>query len=102
MNCTPTDMSKPVVFVIGATGNIGYATLRQLSLNYSDEIRIIAGVRNLEKAEKLRKLDGVEIVQADMGKAKGLSKIFNGVDVLFIVTPPTDNKVTVMLKLDLH
>ena len=47
-------MAKPVVFVIGASGNIGSATVQALSAKYSDKVEIRAGVRNPDKADKLK------------------------------------------------
>ena len=47
-------MAKPVVFVIGASGNVGSATVRVLSAKYSDKVEIRAGVRNPDKADKLK------------------------------------------------
>ena len=60
-------MDKPVVFVIGATGNIGSATVTALSIRHADKLDIRAGVRNPDKAEKLKGLTGVSVVQAEMG-----------------------------------
>ena len=47
-------MAKPVVFVIGASGLIGSATVQALSAKYSDKVEIRAGVRNPDKADKLK------------------------------------------------
>ena len=50
--------SKPVILVIGATGNIGVATLRALAPK-SGRFEIRAGVRDPEKAaEKLKEFEG--------------------------------------------
>ena len=80
-------MSKPVVFVIGATGNVGSATVQSLSARFSNKLEIRAGVRNLDKADKLKGLKGVSVVQAEMGVKDKLVEIFKGVDALYIVTP---------------
>ena len=85
-------MSKPVVFVIGATGNVGSATVKSLSARFSDKMEIRAGVRNPDKADKLKDLRGVSVVQAEMGAKGELVKIFKGVDTLFINTPNTENR----------
>ena len=47
-------MGKPVVFVIGASGDVGSATVQALSAKYSDKVEIRAGVRNPDKADKLK------------------------------------------------
>ena len=79
--------SKPVVFVIGASGNIGSATVSALAGKYADKVEIRAGVRNPDKAPESIKAPGVTIVQAVMGEKEKLKEIFKGVDALFIVTP---------------
>jgi uncharacterized protein YbjT (DUF2867 family) len=85
-------MSKPVVFVIGATGNVGSATVQSLSTRFSDKLEIRAGVRNPDKADKLKDLKGVSVVQAEMGVKDKLIETFKGVDALYIVTPGTENR----------
>ena len=57
-----------------------------------DELEIRAGVRNLEKADKLKLLPGVSVVQAGMGPDKNLAGTFRGVHTLFINTPSTENR----------
>ena len=80
-----------MVFVIGASGNIGASTVASLSAKYADKVEIRAGVRNPEKADKIKSLPGVTLVQATMGDGK-LVKVFSGVDILFIITPGTENR----------
>ena len=84
-------MSKPIIFIIGATGSIGAATVTALSSKYADKVDIRAGVRSLEKADKIRNLPGVQVVQATMGDEK-LSETLQGVDTLYVVTPSTKNR----------
>ena len=84
-------MAKPVVFVIGASGNVGSATIQALSTKYADKLEIRAGVRNPDKADKI-KLPGVTIVQAEMGAKDKLKETLKGVDALFIVTPGAENR----------
>ena len=85
-------MEKPIVFVIGATGSVGSATVTALSSKYADKLDIRAGVRNLDKADKLKALAGVTVVQAEMGTKEKLVETFKGVDVLYIVTPGAENR----------
>ncbi len=87
-------MSKPLVFVIGASGKIGSATVRNLSSKYREKVDIKAGVRNPENAESLKDLPGVVVVQATMGD-KALVETFKGVDTLYIVTPTAENRVAI-------
>ena len=84
-------MSKPVVFVIGATGSIGSATLKVLSAKYASRVEIRAGVRNPDKADQLKSLAGVNVVKAEMGSAE-LETTLRGVNALFIVTPGAENR----------
>ena len=84
-------MAKPIIFVIGASGNVGSATIQALSAKYADKLEIRAGVRNPDKADKI-KLPGVTIVQAEMGAKEKLKETLKGVDALFIVTPGVENR----------
>ncbi|KAL5481913.1 hypothetical protein EMCRGX_G022188 [Ephydatia muelleri] len=86
-------MAKPVVFVIGASGNVGAATVTALSAKYADKVEIRAGVRNPEAADKLKGLNGVTLVAAEMGgDREKLVTTLRGVDALFIVTPGTKDR----------
>ena len=85
-------MAKPIVFVIGASGKIGSATVQALSTRFSDKLDIRAGVRNPDKADRLKGIKGVTVVRAEMGVKGELVNTFKGVDALYIVTPPTENR----------
>ena len=85
-------MAKPVVFVIGASGNVGSATLQVLSSKYADKVEIRAGVRNPDKADKLKSLPNVSVVQAEMGDKEKLKSTLKGVHTLYIVTPGVENR----------
>ena len=89
-------MAKPVVFVIGATGNVGSATIQALSTKYADKLEIRAGVRNPDKADKI-KLPGVTVVQAEMGAKDKLKETLKGVDALFIVTPGVESRASLAI-----
>ena len=84
--------------MIGATGNIGFATLASLSSKYADKVQIRAGVRNPdhEKTERIRYFPGVQVVQATMGDAR-LSETLQNIDILYIVTPNAENRVELVL-----
>ena len=60
-------MAKPVVFVIGASGNIGSATVQALSVKYSGKVEIRAGVRNPDKAETLKVQQTMIILLLNIG-----------------------------------
>ena len=89
-------MSKPVVFVIGATGNVGSATVQALSAKYASRVEIRAGVRNPDKAEKLKSISNVSVVKAEMGSAE-LQNTLKGVHALFIVSPPVENRAALTI-----
>ena len=82
-----------MVFVIGASGNVGVATVTTLSEKYADRVEVKAGVRNpdADKASKLKALPNVEVVQATMGDSS-LVSVLNGVTTLYIVTPSAENR----------
>lgn len=79
--------AKPVVFVIGASGKIGSATLSALAGKYAETVEIRAGTRDPDKVPDSIKVPGVTIVKATMGEKEKLLETFKGVDALFIVTP---------------
>ena len=85
-------MAKPVVFVIGASGNVGSATVQALSSKYADKVEIRAGTRNPDKADKLKSLPNVSVVQAEMGDKEKLRETLKGVHALYIVTPTAENR----------
>ena len=91
-------MAKPVVLVIGASGNIGLATLQVLSTKYADKVEIRAGVRDPEKADKVKAIGGVNVVKAAQGDKAQLVKVFEGVNSLFIVVPGTENRAELSIK----
>ena len=91
-------MSKPVIFVIGATGNIGTATLQALSDKYAGQFDIRAGVRNPDKADKLKSLAGITVVQATQGDKDSLVGVLKGVDALYIIAPGTENRAELVIK----
>ena len=89
-------MSKPVVFVIGASGLIGTYTLVNLSSKYADKVEIRAGVRNPEKADKLKAIPNVTVVKAAQGDSS-LVDVLSGVSTLFIVAPNIGNRAQVAI-----
>ena len=86
-------MSKSRVFVIGASGNVGKATINALARNYGEKLEIRAGVRNPEKVAEFTSLRGVTVVRAEMGKRDELIGIFKDVGVLFIVVAGSADRV---------
>ncbi|XP_041379587.1 LOW QUALITY PROTEIN: NAD(P)H azoreductase-like, partial [Gigantopelta aegis] len=78
-------MAKPIIFVIGASGNIGSATIQALSTKYADKLEIRAGVRNPDKLTKLNCLSP-QLSRQKWGQKEKLKETLKGVDALFIVT----------------
>ena len=83
---------KPVVFVIDSSGNVGRATVNALSVKYGRKIDIRAGVRNPETVAMFKHLTGVSTVQVEMGEYERLKELLNGVKVLLISPPDTENR----------
>jgi len=85
---------QPVIFVTGANGSCGSATVRHLQ---NKGVKIFAGVhRDDDKCcEKLQGLNYTK-VQID-GENKNLSDSFKGVDGLLIVPPQTENRAEICL-----
>ena len=80
--------AKPVVFVIGASGTIGMATVQALADRYAGKVEIRAGTRCPDKADMLKAIPNITLVQAEMGEKVKLKQTLRGVDALYIVTPP--------------
>lgn len=78
----------PKVLVIGGTGFIGKALIRQL-IDSGHEVRVAA--RNPSSAMERLGGDKVEIVRADMSSADDLSQILEGIDYVFHLAT-TDSK----------
>ena len=89
---------KPVVFVIGSSGNVGKATVNALSIKYGRKLQIKAGVRRPESVSAFQHLTGVSVVEAVMGEYDKLLELFKGVNTLLIVTPGSEDRVELTLK----
>ena len=91
-------MMNGKVFVIGSSGSVGRATVQALSSKYASKCEIYAGTRDIEKAEYLKLLPSVAVVQAKMGDKIKLKDSFRGIDALFIVTPGTEDRALLTLQ----
>lgn len=74
--------SKPTILVIGATGNVGGETVRQLIA--AGDSRVLAAVRSPEKAQLFDQ--GVETVQLDLDRPETLAPALHGVDRALLLT----------------
>ncbi len=72
------------VLVTGATGTVSTALLGALKGKPGIKVRALA--HNPEKAEGLRK-EGVEVVAGDLEEPDTLAEAFDGVDILWLLTP---------------
>src|SRR5882672_12853047 len=72
------------VLVTGATGTVSSALLG--ALRGKPGLRLRALVRDAAKAESLKK-DGVEVVAGDLEEPDTLPEAFDGVDILWLLTP---------------
>src|SRR5579871_534734 len=77
------------VFVIGATGTTGSATVRALRAAGAD---VVAGVRSADKAGPLTEL-GAVVKPVNMEDVAGMQAAMRGSDRLFLVTPASDSTV---------
>jgi NAD(P)H dehydrogenase (quinone) len=85
---------RPTVLIIGATGGIGSALVRELIENNGpDEVKVRAAVRHADAAESLRRqgvetafldLDGIE--RLPLAHSKPLFDALAGVERLFLLT----------------
>lgn len=78
------------ILITGATGNIGSAVIKHLSL-FSDELEIIAAVRNITNAEKEFPNLGLRIF--DFEDQSTFKSAFQQIDVLFLLRPPHISQV---------
>ena len=77
-------MGATTVLVTGATGTVSSALLGALKGTPSLRLRVL--VRDPAKAEGLKK-DGVEIANGDLEEPDTLAEAFDGVDILWLLTP---------------
>jgi len=81
--------------VVGATGGCGAAAVQHLSKLYGKHHRILAIVRDVksDKVKGLTGLQGVTLVNGDMGAPAELTKTLHGVDSVVVVTPSHADRV---------
>jgi uncharacterized protein YbjT (DUF2867 family) len=78
-----------VILVTGATGKVGREVVRQLA---AADVPLRALVRDPLRASHIR-LPGVEIAQGDFARPETLDAALEGVDRVFLLSPPDPNQV---------
>lgn len=84
------------IFVVGASGQIGRATLQALVSEHGETVEAYAGVRDVAKFGTMK---GVTAIQADMGKREELAKTLKAesFDGVYLVVPGTENRTQLAL-----
>lgn len=76
------------ILITGATGNIGFEVIRFLSKIDSSN-RIIAGVRNIEKARNVFKdFSNLDYIHFDFEDFDTFDNALKGIDKIFLLRPP--------------
>jgi len=87
------------IAVVGASGNIGAATLTHLSKLYGSKHRILAVTRDSksDKSKALSSLPGVTVVEGTLNNTEALTGVLKGVDHALIVTPGDENRTNLAI-----
>ena len=85
----------PKVLVVGSSGYVGKATLHALKSRHGSKVEIFAGARDPSKFDPI---EGIKVVQADMGDKVGLTKTLRGFDHVFLVVPGHEKRTELTLK----
>ena len=80
------------ILITGATGNVGFEIVKQLSAPADGNTRLRAAVRSINNTSKVIG-QRAELVEMDYSKAESISKAINGIDKLFLLTPFEPNMV---------
>lgn len=81
------------ILITGATGNIGFELIRFLN-TFGSSHRIIAGVRNIEKAKNIfKQYPNLKYVNFDFENPDTFDKALTGIGRIFLLRPPHISKV---------
>jgi len=80
------------ILITGATGTVGSETVKALA---GDDVRVRAGVHSLIKGDRFRNLPNVEMVHLDFNNPDTLKAAFTGVTRVFLITPFTEDQVSI-------
>jgi uncharacterized protein YbjT (DUF2867 family) len=79
---------KRKILITGASGNVGYETIRGLK-EIGSQQEIIAGVRNPKRAEnQLAAMENLSIRKIDFENPATFKEALEGIDVVFLLRPP--------------
>ncbi|MFW6270991.1 MAG: NAD(P)H-binding protein [Bacillota bacterium] len=81
------------ILITGATGNVGKETIRKLLNSSNDQIEIIAGVRDLNKAKKSLNYDKLSFVKFGFKNKKLIKNSLKDIDEMLLIHPPAISKV---------
>lgn len=83
---------QETILITGATGTVGREIIKQLAM--VDGVRVRAGVHSVIKGENLKRLPDVEVVEMEFTKPDALHAAFTHADKMFLITPFTDEQVS--------
>jgi len=75
------------ILITGATGNVGLSVLNHLT-NQNNDLKVIAGVRNVEKEKAKLQEFNVSLVTFDFENVQTFQPALQGIDILFLLRPP--------------
>jgi uncharacterized protein YbjT (DUF2867 family) len=75
------------ILITGATGNVGYEVIRYL-FEIKTENKIIAGVRDINRAEKKLLFKELEYIKFDFEDPKTFDLALKDIDTIFLLRPP--------------
>ena len=82
------------ILITGATGNIGQETIQSLLKYNNKDIKIIAAVRDIEKAKnQLSKFPSLEYRSFDFMDNESMLAALEGIDQVLLVRPPAISQV---------
>jgi uncharacterized protein YbjT (DUF2867 family) len=75
------------ILITGATGNVGLSILNHLT-NQNNNLKVIAGVRNVEKGKDKLQQFAISLVTFDFENVQTFQPALRGIDILFLLRPP--------------
>ena len=83
-----THSIQPAILITGATGSVGSALAEQLA---QKNISFRALVRNLDKADNLKHLTGVELVVGDFNDQQSIVNALKGIEKVFLLSNSSED-----------